>query len=352
MRRPVFRPTPLSAIGIVVAFWPLAARAHIGAILARAKFLTPPPVTSKPGPNGRRTVDPYTFATADASFTVSWDDGDLDPTGQFFFYYLDHAPEVALDVPGIEKIATPIPETAAGIYAGCSCNPDQGVVCPDAGAVRDCRNSFVWDTHALAPGTYWVIAINRDPPYEIYSVSEGPVRVSHGGAPPPAVAVVEPDGFGAFDLTFTTEWLATGAPPLTIDLSYIMDDDLMAGAAYKPLQSNVQAPTGPDGAQTYDWNIADLSSSHVFFLRVRVTDAMGRSTFSDSVSGLTVYHEPIEGGLFVSHDLSATDMGTGGKPRGCGCAVGAPGPAPFFVALPPIVFALVAFLLGRRARRD
>jgi hypothetical protein len=111
-----------------------------------------------------------------------------------------------------------IPEGSGGIYISCTCTPALGVVCPDAGP-RDCRDAFAWDTHALPDGTYWVIAVDYDPPFDVYSVSETPVRVAHGGAPaPPAVVVIPPDGIGVADRAYTIDGL--GAAPLTLDLEY------------------------------------------------------------------------------------------------------------------------------------
>ena len=36
----------------------------------------------------------------------------------------------------------------------------------------------------LAPGEYWIAAVNNDPPFHLYNLSYAPVRVSHGTARP------------------------------------------------------------------------------------------------------------------------------------------------------------------------
>jgi hypothetical protein len=316
-----------SALLVGIAAAPGTSHAHIGAVLARAQFKAPPGPATMPADGGLRQTSPFTFATADASYHVTWDDGDIDPTGQFFFFYLDHQPAIALMVSDVEKIATPIPETQAGIYAGCSCPDDAAVVCPDLGtAMRDCRNDFVWDTSKIPDGTYWVIAVNKDPPYEIYSASGGPVRIAHGGATPaPAVVIIEPDGFGAFGDTFTAQWLATGVAPLTFDLSFVSEDDAASGAPYTPIVSQISPTPLADGTQTFVWDVSKLPGPKAYYLRVKVTDGMGRSSFTDSEAGVTVYRDtPSEGGLQVL-DLSAApaDLGpTPPKKSGCGYAIG------------------------------
>src|SRR5262245_59032695 len=124
------------------------AHAHTGGTAVNATFTQPAAPTLGPG-DLSFMVAPYTFATADTTFTVSWDDGDTDPTGHFTFYYLDHQPTFGVTPADVESIATPIrevgkPTELVQIWASCTCMDVGGVMCPDLGAPRDCRSSFVW----------------------------------------------------------------------------------------------------------------------------------------------------------------------------------------------------------------
>lgn len=166
---------------------------------------------------GDRAYAPYAFPVADTCADVAWEDGDSDPIALDAFYYFDHAPPLALSITDIIARGTRIPGIG-DIWAACSCTPDIGVVCPDAG-VRNCPSGFTWSTSSLAPGAYWVVATTSDPPYDIYTVSAGPIRVAHGGALPPAVIVLRPDGFGTYDRSYETRFMFTGQAPFHVDLS-------------------------------------------------------------------------------------------------------------------------------------
>src|SRR5437763_434853 len=122
--------------GLVAALLVCAgsARAHVGAVVANAVFTSPaPPIVD--ATDAGSALEPYSFAQADGSFTVSWKDGDNDPTGHFSFYYLDHAPSFEVLSSDIPSLGHPMAEAVDGgasnapvaIYAGCSCNPDAGV---------------------------------------------------------------------------------------------------------------------------------------------------------------------------------------------------------------------------------
>src|SRR5260370_22804102 len=101
LRRPV-----VLAFALALAAAP--AQAHIGAMVTPATFTNPPPGVRSP---------PYAFATADTSFTVSWADGDVDPTARYYFYYSDHPPADVTPVDDVEAMATAIPEGSSGIWA-------------------------------------------------------------------------------------------------------------------------------------------------------------------------------------------------------------------------------------------
>ena len=322
------------------------ASAH-GNVPSPATFTSPPRLQSMVTDGGDRVYAPYTFATADASFDVEWTDGDTDPVSEHFIYYMTYAPPLALAVGDVEKLATPIPEGSGGFWAACSC-PDDFGACPDIGT-RDCRNGFTWDTHALPPGTYWLIAVTRDPPYDVYTVSDGPVRVAHGGALPPAVIIVRPDGFGTFDQSYTAKWILGGMDPMHVDLAYESDDDVRAGAPWMPLASDVPLVAGDDGTFAFEWNLSALQSARIFHLQATVKDATGQTVVTDSRNGVTVFH-PGDNPDFSASTGDDPDMAKAvpGGDGGCGCTVGrADAPAP----LAALAIAAALGLVGRVRRR-
>lgn len=316
--------------------------AHLGAMVSLARFTGPPP------PVATRTfdaitVEPYTFASADQSFEVSWDDGDNDPTARYYFYYLDHAPTSQVPTADIQMLATAIPGAPSdGIWASCDCSNDAGVACVEDGGSRDCRNSFTWDTSQVAAGAYWIIAVNIDPPYLVHSVSRAPVRIAHAGAAlPPAALVLLPDGFGAHADTYRTQWLATGVAPLSFDLSYGIDRAKVVLNPTTPLVSDLRPTPLADGSYAYDWDLSGVPDD-VYFLRVTVRDGEGRSSYTDSALDLTVYHPP---------DLGAFDAGaTPPTPPGCGCDLSHANENELTIAL--VANAIWLGLLRRRAPRD
>jgi MYXO-CTERM domain-containing protein len=351
------------AVLLAAALVAIPARAHVGVNVSNARFSNPPPPNITPADLGD-VIAPYTFPTADQTYTVSWDDGDIDPTGRFFFYYMDHDPTFQVlpsDIESMAGLATPIKATSldpaavmtpVAMWAGCTCADDAGVVCPDAG-VRDCRNQFEWDTSAIPSGSYWVVAVNNDPPYHVYSVSMAPVRIAHGGAQlPPAAMIVLPDGLGAYDKSYRVQWLAVGKTPLKIDLAYGLDEQ---GSVFGPVTSlakNVMSPLNPDGSQVYDWDVSGLESLKVYFLRVTVTDADGTSSYTDSRFGLSIYHPPLDAGVdaAVPGDGGRSDGGvTNPPPKGCSCDLGATGGAATLVPLGLLLLTLfAAYRISRR----
>src|SRR5581483_4448020 len=83
----------VAALALLVA---APAEAHIGAILAQARFSAPPTPKVTPSDMGVIFDNTYPWAAADQAYTIAWDDGDNDPTGNFSFYYLDHCPTFQL----------------------------------------------------------------------------------------------------------------------------------------------------------------------------------------------------------------------------------------------------------------
>jgi MYXO-CTERM domain-containing protein len=347
------------ALALLVA---APAEAHIGAILAQARFSNPPTPKVTPSDMGVIFDNTYPWASADQAFNVTWDDGDNDPTGNFSFYYTDHQPTFQLLAiyPMNLNLLTPIAAatgdpgtqyTPVSIFAGCDCNPDAGIagspiVCPDAGGPRDCRNSFMWDTSKVTtPGSYWIVAVNNDDPLHLASVANGPVRIAHGGNPPPAVIVLRPDGFNSFDKTYRVQWAATGTAPLKFDLAYGLDDTTAVLMPPTPLGSDVQAISNADGTWSWDWDISALDSLKVYYFRVTVTDANGVKAFTDSRYGLSVYHPVDNGdGGMAPPDLAVVQL----MPTKSGCSCDLTGPASPLALVPLALLALV-LLVRRRA---
>jgi hypothetical protein len=211
-----------AAVALAIA---APARAHVGGQVAVAHFRTPAQPTIVHG-DVTDSVGPFAFASADQSYVVRWDDGDVDPTGKFVFYWLDHQPTSGLVTADIERLGTRLDDRvnfSSGYFVSCFCASDTGITCPPV--VRDpatnCANQLVWDTSELPPGTYWLAAVNDDPPFHVYNVSAAPIRVGHGATPlPPAVIVVRPDSVGSWDKTYHVQWLAADAPLLTFDLAW------------------------------------------------------------------------------------------------------------------------------------
>ena len=80
------------ALGAVISaglvFVPISSFAHVGAVVARATFCSPPALEPTQSPDGGIS---YTLEVgeADAFYRLGWSDGDSDPTGKFTFYYFD-----------------------------------------------------------------------------------------------------------------------------------------------------------------------------------------------------------------------------------------------------------------------
>ncbi|HWE26416.1 MAG TPA: hypothetical protein VHB97_00360 [Polyangia bacterium] len=330
------------------------AYAHIGASVAVAKFTAPAdPAVDHADPNDSVTPTPFVWTTADASYTVTWVDGDTDPTGRFIFYYMDHQPTFQVTADDVESggIATRIDDpvnNSGGYFASCYCDGDQGVTCPDV--VRDpngnCANQIVWNTAGIAPGTYWIIAVNNDPPFHVYYPSNAPIRVAHGGTPLPAVLIVRPDGFEAWNTVYHLQWLADGKPPLSFALASGVEDTGTAITPQTPIATGLTPTANSDGTYGYDWDVSQLPNNS-FWVRLTVTDGDGSSTFSDSHFAVTIFHS---GTTPPPPDMAMTPK----KKSGCeiGPARDDGAPSRGMLSTLAVLGALaIAFYVARRAAR-
>jgi hypothetical protein len=301
------------------------ARAHVGAVVAVAKFQAPAdPMVMNGDPNDTVTPTPFTWTTADASYTITWADGDADPTGRFTFYYMDHQPTFQVSADDIESgIATKIDEPnnlSGGFFASCYCEGDQGVTCPNV--VRDpggnCANQIVWNTSGIAPGSYWIVAVNNDPPFHVSYSTNAPIRVAHGGTPLPAALIVRPDGYGAWDTHYHLQWLADGKPPLTFDLAYGLEDTGTALTPQAQLAAGLTIAPNADGSYGYDWDVSQLDNNKSYWVRLTVTDGDGKTAFTDSHYGVTVFHTgttpPADLAMAPPMKKSGCEIGDGGAP--------------------------------------
>jgi hypothetical protein len=192
------------------------------------------------------------------------------------------------------------------------------VVCPPA--VRDpagnCANRLQWNTSKLPTGTYWIAAVDDDPPTLTVNYGSGPVRVAHGAeAATPAALFVRPDGIGSWNGSYGLAWLAVGTPPLTFDLSYGTEEP-------DPLQiAGVIAAAAPatldgDGhTWRYLWNLEGLPDAS-YFVRLKVTDGNGASSTLDSLYAINIYHA-----TSPPPDMAAMPPPTPPPSQGSGCAI-------------------------------
>jgi hypothetical protein len=333
---------------LVLAFC-ASAHAHAGATPSVAAFTSPAnPSIVHAEPSD--TFSPYTFASADGSFTVSWNNALMDPTGRFTFYYLDHAPLHAVDVTEIERLGIKINDpdnNSGGYFVSCFCSADMGVLCPPV--PRDpngnCNNHFSWNTTAIPRGTYWIAAVNNDPPFHVYNAGDGPVRIAHQGDPlPPAIIVLRPDGFGNWDRVYHLQWLAVGTPPLSFDLEYGIDDPTSASVVVGAIALGIQLTAANDGTFNYDWDISALDAKPRYWVRFHVTDGNGFSTFTDSHYPVTVYRDATP-----PADMAVATMPPPPPKKKSGCAIADSSSPPSMLLL--LLFATRLGLLVARARR-
>lgn len=290
-----------------------AVAAHVGGVPTQARFLTPEGVGNE----------------ANAGAIITWDDGDIDPTGKFdFFYQTSNVPPLAsLTHPAFQGIA--IPEA-------------QDIL------ISETTNMFGWETSAIPAGSYFVYEITEDPPLmPIYGISHGPITVRHDGDPLwPAVSVLEPNGSG--DIVrdeFAVRWIASGEGDLVADLAWGRPDSPL-----DPLTPLVEGvPMSPRGDGIYDgcflWDLSELPQGY-YFLHVTVRDSGGRAHAAYSYASLVVFRPTIDAGpttpdagvlsceSLLVPDGGLADAGTvadasgpgtdGGGGGDCGCAVGAP----------------------------
>jgi hypothetical protein len=316
---------------LLLTFFCTAAFAHRGSVVQLAIFTQPPPLLTAPDAGTN-------IPTADANYDVAWTDSDSDPTGRYFLYYMDHPPPSGSSTADVAALAEALP--LGGIWAACDCIDGAQVVCPDAG-VRDCRNSIPWDTSGLAPGAYWLVAIDNDPPYYLYSVSESPVRVAHGGSAPPGAYFILPNGIGSADESYKIQWVAEGDAPLAFDLAWGKNVEPDVAQPPTPIATNVAATDEGGRKFSYLWDTSQLASGDVY-VQVTVRDASGRSSIANSLN-LKIFHPA------APPDLSRPDMAM--APRtAASCQVGDSGNVmgPLFAGG---FLALLLLLLARRSAR-
>ena len=329
------------------------AAAHVGAAVAVAKFKTPAdPGITHADPNDSIAPTPFVWTTADTSYTVTWDDGDADPTGRFTFYYMDHQPTFQVTADDVETggIATKIdnPDNlSGGFFASCYCEGDQGVTCPvvTRDPAGNCANQVTWNTTSIAAGTYWIIAVNNDPPFHVYYPSNAPIRVSHGGTPLPAAVIVRPDGFGAWDTSYHLQWLADGKAPLTFALAYGLEDTGTALMPQTDIATGLTPTPNSDGTYGYDWDVSALQTNKSYWVRLTVTDGDGNTAYTDSHFAATIFHGTDMGPALA--DLATM------PPKKSGCEIGdGATPSRGALSLATVLGALaVAFYVARRAAR-
>jgi hypothetical protein len=343
------------AIVMILLAAPVAAEEPPPQLASEARFLHPaaPAVIVLDG-GATLSYLGYLPETADAYYHIAWDDGDFDPYASFTFYYLDHLVSDAVNAEEILTIGAPVVDIlgrpAANIAATCSCDSDGGFICPDLGA-RWCENFIDWDTHAIADGSYWVVAVNDEPPFFVYNASLAPVRIAHGARLPPAVLVELPDGLGHTDTSYRIEAIAIGTGTMKLDLAWgDASDPATVLQPVHPIASGLPVVIGSDGMTGYDWDVSGLDDG-AYFVRATLTDDNG-TAFSDSRYPLDVFHDhPADLAFSPARDFAIPISDGGMNASGCSCAIARRRPAP------PMAFIAVALAIGcaigrsRRGRR-
>jgi hypothetical protein len=337
--------SPLPLLALLLAAAP--ARAHVGMVVAKADFVHPaPPMVSYPDGG---VAYRYVPEEADQSYRIEWVDGDLDPTGRFTFYYLDHGVSDGVSRDELTLVGTVARDVqgrdATSVWVSCSCDADAGVACPDAGA-RWCDNFVQWDTSGLPDGAWWLAAANDDPPFHVFNLSSAPVLVHHGQTKPPVLIVEKPDGIGDADKTADVALIAVGTGPMKLNLAWGDNDPARVLGPTTTIAKALPVTIGADGLFTYPWDTSQLPSGLKLFIRATLTDDAG-TTYSDSRYGQGVFHRPQGGDGSQVFDLSmhSGDGPLNLTPKGCGCALGGRR------ATPPLALALLYLAIRRALRR-
>ena len=366
MRRVLVELAVIVVAALVLA--PRPARAHLGAIVARATLISPPPLVQTGDDGGLRFA--YLPEEADKSYRLAWQDGDIDPTGRFTFYYMPQQLNAAADATFVDgRDATYMPTGTPGfgtivrtvdgreardVFVTCACaaqdagqDPhDLGAAtgCTDGGP-RWCDNSLDWDTSQIPDGVYWIAAVNDDPPYHTYNTSDTPVRITHaGGHKAPVVIVARPDGIGpGADVSYPISLVVAGEGALSLGLAWGISS---VNSWQKPVHPIADKIAVTPGGVTYTWDTRALDSD-VYFVAATVTDDSKAATVSHSRYALSVYHHPDAG--ITPLDAGRADLGAAIKPGACACALGGRGGTGGGSAL--LIGALAFARLTRRARR-
>ena len=331
------------------------AHAHVGSVVASAKFCRPPPPEGIPDGDGGVRYS-YVPEEADRSYRLAWDDGDNDPTARLTLYYL--ARQVPTRVVAVEVeaeghvVRTVDGREARDIHVSCACAGEDGgaaacasdasATCFDGGA-RWCDNTVEWDTSEVADGVYWIAAVNNDPPFHLYAVSAAPVRVSHGGRKPPVVVVVKPDGADpAADTSYRIDMLVAGEGALTLDLGYGRNTVIGVGDPVTTIARGVPASPAAGGLVGHLWDTSAVAAG-MYYVEVTVTDGAGLHTTTRSRQSVSISRRVIAD---AAGKADAPEGDPASKPS-CDCRTGGRGNG----RSTPLLLAVLSLVAGVRGRR-
>ena len=230
---------------------------------------------------------------------------------------MDHQPTFQVSADDIETggIATKIDDPvnmAGGYFASCYCDGDQGVTCPmvTRDPAGNCANQFTWNTSAIAPGTYWIVAVNNDPPFHVYYPSQRADPRRARREPRPAALIVRPDGFGAWDTMLSPAVARRRQAAAEVRSRVRARGHGHRAHADRRHRHRDLPTTNADGSYGYDWDVSHLASNMGYWVRLTVTDGDGNKTFTDSHFATTIFHNPV-----------AADMAMPPKKKS-GCEIG------------------------------
>jgi MYXO-CTERM domain-containing protein len=298
-------------------WFPWVVAAHVGGIPTQADFQSPKGVGN----------------VADQSYTFTWRDNDLDPTGKFEFHFQDH------NVPPNASLQTGELDTDGGLIP-CSGATQCDTVDPNLVIIKDATNQLTWDTSALAAGSYVVYAVTKDPPLQpIWAMATGVITVQHAGDPLYPAALVTAPGAVVPPVadSYAIKWEASGAGPLTATVRWRAKDG--ADPNFTDLVTDV--PMIDEGGGIYQgcavWDLSAEPDGY-YFVQVEVKDAAGHTHLSNGRTSVVVYRDPqpTDAGPPAScADVTPPDAGpgmpdagmtggddTGGGGPGCGCRTG------------------------------
>src|SRR5207253_2559326 len=146
---------------------------------------------------------------------------------------------------------------------------------------------------------------------------ESPVRISHGGTPPPGAFFVQPNGIGSADQSYKLEWVAAGDAPLSFDLAWGTNVEPIG--APQAIAAKVAATDEGGGKFAFQWDTSSLPGGDLY-VQLTVHDGQGRSSVTNSLN-LRVFHPAGGADLGARPDLAmqpkpsaSCDVGGGGAP--------------------------------------